>query len=305
MQITATDVKNLREATGAGMMDCKKALVETEGNFDDAVDWLRKKGLAAASKKAGRTAADGVVGAMSFGTSGAVVEINAETDFVARNEKFQALANKALDLAGKYHGDQDKMLNTKTGDATLQEEITSSIAVIGENIQFRRAAYVAVNNGVVESYTHNAITENLGKISVLVALESSADKSKLQELAKKIAMHIAAMKPESLDIAGVDAQKVEKEKEIFREQALASGKPEQIIDKMVEGRVRKYYDEVVLLEQVFVLDDAKRKMSQYLDDFSKDIGSEVKLTNYVRYELGEGIEKESNDFASEVASMVK
>lgn len=307
MEVKAVDVKNLRETTGAGMMDCKKALMEVNGDFEAAVDWLRKKGLAAASKKSGRVAAEGLVAAKSSDKVGVAIEINSETDFVARNEKFQHLAISLLDITEKAKGDIEQVLNsTFPGQShDVATEVTNNIAVIGENIKLRRAEYVTVSEGVVSSYIHNPVIPNLGKIAVLVAIESKADQGKLQEIGKKIAMHIAAMKPESLDIAGLDQSKIEREKDIFREQSLSSGKPKEIVEKMIEGRIRKFYDEVVLLEQVFVLDESKRKISEVLQALSKEFGTEVKLTKFVRFELGEGIEQEEKDFAAEVAAIAK
>lgn len=305
-EIKAIDVKNLREKTGAGMMDCKKALNETNGDFEQAVDWLRKKGLSAASKKSGRVAAEGVIASKADNTEGIIIELNAETDFVARNDKFQALANGLLDIAMKEKGSLEAILKANfpgtSHDSTL--EITNNIAIIGENINLRRAHYLSVNEGVVASYLHNSITEKLGKIGVLVALESKADKTALLDLGKKISMHIAAMNPEALTAAEVDPTKLAREKEIFSEQAAKSGKPESIIEKMVEGRVRKYYEEVVLLEQIFVMDN-KSKISELLENEGKKLGSSIILKAFVRYELGAGIEQESKDFAAEVAMLSK
>ena len=304
VEITAGLVKELREKSGAGMMDCKKALVECNGVFEEAVDWLRKKGLSAAAKKSGREAAEGLVAVLVDGTKAAVVELNAETDFVARNDKFQALARNVAKVAltGNYNVDALKAAAYPAASQTIQEAINDHIAIIGENMNLRRVDYVKVDNGAIASYVHNAITEGLGKIGVLVALESTGDKAKLLDLGKKIAMHIAAANPSSLDISSVNPENLEREKHIFAEQARNSGKPENIIEKMVEGRVKKYYQETVLLEQVFVMDN-KTPITQVLTDAAKDIGAPVSIKAFLRYELGEGIERTQSDFAAEVASM--
>ncbi len=304
MSVSAAAIKDLREKTGAGMMDCKKALTETNGNMEEAIDWLRAKGLAAAAKKAGRTAADGLVAVAVKGTLGAVVEVNAETDFVARNEQFQTMvenvATKALDVNNL------EALEAAQYPATgrsVKEEIANAIAVIGENMNLRRAAFLKVEgDGIVASYVHNAVKPGLGKIGILVALKSSGDKEKLADFGRQIAMHIAASRPESLGREDLDASLVERERNIFREQAKASGKPDDIIEKMIEGRVRKYYEEVVLLEQVYVM-DGKAKVSEAVTSFAKELGAPVELTGFVRFQLGEGIEKEADDFAAEVSKM--
>ncbi len=305
-EITAAQVKELREITGAGMLDCKKALVEAGGNMETAIDWLRKKGLATAAKKASRIAAEGLVSVYVEGNRGAVAEVNSETDFVAKNEIFQDYVSDAALVAYKNDGDIEKMkacVCPKCGK-TFAERLTDMIAKIGENMNLRRAAVLEVKNGVVASYIHNAAGNNIGKIGVLVALESTADKAKLQELGKHLAMHIAASAPIALDIAGVDPTAVEHEKSIFAEQAKASGKPENIIEKMVEGRIRKYYEEVVLEEQAYIMDPDK-KVKQVVADAAKDLGADVKLTGYVRFKLGEGLQKKEEDFAAEVASQLK
>ena len=305
-EITAAKVKELREMTSAGMLDCKKALVETNGNMDEAVDWLRKKGLASAAKKASRIAAEGLVSVYVEGNKGAVVEVNSETDFVAKNEIFQEYVADAAIVALKSAGqvcDMKKFNCPKCGK-TFEERLTDMIAKIGENMNLRRAEMLEVNEGIIASYIHNAAGNNIGKIGVLVALESKADKTKLAELGKHIAMHVAASAPLFLNIAGVDPAAVEHEKAIFAEQAKASGKPEKIIEKMVEGRVRKYYDEVVLEEQAYIMDPDK-KVKQVIADAAKDLGVEIKLTGFVRYKLGEGLQKKEEDFAAEVASQLK
>ncbi|PWC59863.1 elongation factor Ts [Azospirillum sp. TSH7] len=302
-EITASLVKELREKTGAGMMDCKKALNETQGDLEGAVDWLRKKGLAAAAKKSGRVAAEGLVAVATAGTKGAVVEVNAETDFVARNDKFQAFAANAAELALTSAGDVEALkAATYPGTShTAQDELTSLIATVGENMNLRRAVTLSVSAGVVVSYVHSAIAPGLGKIGVLVALESTGDTAKLADLGKQIAMHIAAARPDALDIADVDSSSLERERNVLAEQARASGKPENIIEKMVEGRVRKYYEEVCLLEQTYVI-DGETKVRKVVENAAKDIGAPVKVTAFTRFALGEGIEKAQSDFAAEVAA---
>ncbi|MDF1750742.1 MAG: translation elongation factor Ts [Alphaproteobacteria bacterium] len=305
-QITAGMVKELRDTTGAGMMDCKKALSETDGDMDAAVDWLRTKGLAAAAKKAGRVAADGLVSVVTNGTTGALLEINAETDFVARNEGFQTFVNDVAAIALAEKGDAEKVLAAAYPGTsrTVQEQLTHNIATIGENMSFRRCTALSVNDGVVAAYVHSAVAPGLGKIGVLVALESTGDKAKLEALGKQIAMHIAAAKPEALNIEDVDSSNLERERAVLVEQARESGKPENIIEKMVEGRIRKYYEEVVLLEQVFVI-DGETKVRKVVENAAADVGAPVKLSAFTRYVLGEGIEKKEEDFAAEVAAAVK
>lgn len=302
-QITASLVKELRDTTGAGMMDCKKALAETDGDKEAAVDWLRKKGLAAAAKKSGRVASDGLVGVVTEGTKGAVVEINAETDFVARNDIFQGFVGEVAKIALAEDGDSAKIMAAAYPDTgrTVEEQLTHNIATIGENMNFRRAASLSVGAGVVAGYVHSAVTPGLGKIGVLVALESEGDAAKLEDLAKQIAMHVAAARPEALSIADVDSSNLEREKSVLAEQARASGKPEEIVEKMVQGRIRKYYEEVVLLEQVFVV-DGENKISKVVENAAKDVGAPVTLAGFVRFALGEGIEKKEEDFAAEVAA---
>ncbi|MBV8060955.1 MAG: elongation factor Ts [Alphaproteobacteria bacterium] len=302
-EITATMVKDLREKTGAGMMDCKKALNEANGDMEAAIDWLRKKGLSAAAKKAGRVAAEGLVAVAAEGTKAAIVEVNAETDFVARNDSFQTFALDAAKLALNAGGDIEALKNQPHAQGgTVQEVLTNLVATIGENMNLRRTACLSVSQGIVASYIHNALAPNVGKIGVLVALESSADPAKLQELGKQIAMHVAATRPEALTIAEVDPKAVQRERDILTEQAAGSGKPAEIIAKMVEGRLRKYYEEVVLMEQVYVVDGESR-ISQVVEKASKTLGAPVKLTGFARYQLGEGIEKAADDFAAEVAKM--
>ncbi len=302
-EITATMVKDLREKTGAGMMDCKKALNESNGDMEAALDWLRKKGLSAAAKKAGRVAAEGLVAVAAAATKASMVEVNAETDFVGRNEQFQSFALQAAKTALETNGSLEALQNAAhPAGGTIQEALTHLIATIGENMSLRRTAQLSVPQGVVASYVHNALAPNLGKIGVLVALESSGDTTKLLELGRQIAMHVAAARPDALSIADLDPKAVDRERAIFADQARASGKPEEIITKMVEGRLRKYYEDVVLLEQVYVVDGESR-IAQVIEKAAKTLGAPVKLTGFVRYQLGEGIEKTTDDFAAEVAKM--
>ncbi|KAA5604485.1 elongation factor Ts [Roseospira marina] len=304
-QITASMVKDLREKTGAGMMDCKKALNETDGDLEAAVDWLRKKGLAAAAKKAGRVAAEGLIAVKATGTRGAVVELNAETDFVARNDTFQELVETLGDLV-LTEGDDLEALKDKaypgTG-RTVGEELTHQVATIGENMNLRRAQVLEVGNGLVSAYVHNAARPGLGRIGVLVALESEGDAAKLAELGKNLAMHVAAASPQFLNRTQVDADALDRERAVLTEQARASGKPDNIIEKMVEGRLRKYYEEVCLLDQIYVMDN-ESKVEKVVEAAAKDIGAPIALTGFVRFNLGEGIEKEDKDFAAEVAQQL-
>ena len=305
--ITAAMVKELRETTGAGMLDCKKALVEANGDMEQAVDWLRKKGLASAAKKSSRVAAEGLVAVAVDGNKGAAVEVNSETDFVAKNEIFQEYVEDAAKVALHCNGDVEAMkafVCPKCADSkTFGERLTDMIAKIGENMNLRRAKVISVNNGVVCSYVHNAVRNGLGKIGVLVALESTADKAKLEELGKHIAMHIAATAPIALNIAGVAPEAVEHEKSIFAEQAKASGKPANIIEKMVEGRIRKFYEEVVLEEQAFIMDPDK-KIKDIVADAAKGCGADIKLADFVFFKLGDGLQKKEEDFAAEVAAQL-
>lgn len=304
-EITAQLVKDLREQTGAGMMDSKKALTETGGDFEAAIDWLRAKGLATAAKKAGRTAAEGLVGVATSGTKGAAVEVNSETDFVAKNDIFQGFVREVTGLALASGTTDVAALGAAQTAAgkPVSEALTDNIAKIGENQSLRRIAQVAVSSGVVSSYVHNAAAPGLGKIGVLVGLESTADAGKLEELGKQLAMHIAAANPLALDETGVDPAVVERERAIAREKAAQSGKPADIVEKMVEGGVRKFLGESTLLGQVFVI-DGKSKVSEVLAKAGKDLGAPVKITQFVRFQLGEGIEKEETDFAAEVAAAV-
>jgi elongation factor Ts len=302
-EISASLVKELREKSGAGMMDCKKALGETNGDVEAAMDYLRKKGLASAAKKSGRAAAEGLVSVAAAGTVGVIVELNAETDFVARNDQFQTLLQQATDLALKNKlGSADELKAADLNGKTVEANLTELIANIGENMTLRRVAKLEVPQGAVASYVHNALVPGRGKIGVLVALESSGDKDKLGALGRQLAMHIAAARPEALDTAGLDKDIVARERAVHADKAKASGKPAEIIEKMVDGSMRKYYEQVVLLEQTFIIDGAT-KISAVLENTAKDVGAPVKLSGYIRYVLGEGVEKKADDFASEVAKM--
>lgn len=305
-EITAALVKELREKTGAGMMDCKKALAETAGDLEGAIDWLRKKGLAAAAKKAGRVAAEGLVAVAAAGSKAAVVELNAETDFVARNDGFQEFVKGVADVALSVGGDLEQLKVAAYQDTgrNVTEQVTHMIATIGENMNLRRSVGLSVNSGVVATYIHSAITAGLGKIGVLVALESEGDAARLEEVGKQIAMHVAAANPQFLNRDAVDTAALDRERAVLVDQARASGRPEEIIEKMVEGRLRKYYEEVCLLEQVFVI-DGESKISKVVENLAKELGKPVALTGFVRFALGEGIEKEENDFAAEVAAAAK
>lgn len=305
-QITAALVKELREKTGAGMMDCKKALAESDGDVEGAVDWLRKKGLSAAAKKSGRVAAEGLVGVAVDGAKGAVVEVNAETDFVGRNEIFQGFVETATKLALEADGGIDalKAAQVPGEGRNVEEQVTHLVATIGENMQLRRSESLAVSEGVVAAYVHSAVKPGIGKIGVLVGLESSGDADKLTELGKQLAMHIAAASPRFLSTDEVDADTLERERQVLTDQAKESGRPDDVIAKMVDGRMRKFYEEVVLLEQIYVISEDKAKVSKVVEAAAKDIGAPVKLIGFVRFALGEGIEREEKDFASEVAEAV-
>ncbi|MCC7305176.1 MAG: elongation factor Ts [Alphaproteobacteria bacterium] len=287
-QISAALVKQLRESTGAGMMDAKKALEENNGDIDAAADWLRKKGIAKAAKKSSRSASDGLVAIAVEGTKGAVIELNSETDFVARNEEFQAFVRSVAQAALKVSSLEELKAAKLAGGKSVEESLTDLIAKIGENMTLRRFQSVSVPKGTVIAYMHNELAPNLGKIGVLVGLESEAPASALQGLGKQVAMHVAAANPECLDQASADPSKLQREKDILSEQARSSGKPEDIIAKMVEGRIRKYFEEICLLDQIFVIDQ-ERKISKVLADAAKDAGKEIKLTAYARLQLGEGV----------------
>jgi elongation factor Ts len=303
MTVTAALVKELREKSGAGMLDCKKALEENNGEIDAAMDFLRAKGLASAAKKSSRAAAEGLVSVAAAGTIGVAIELNAETDFVARNEQFQAFLNKLTDAAlAQKIGDVDALKAIDLGGKTAEANLTELIANIGENMTLRRAKMLTVANGVVSSYVHNALQPGRGKIGVLVALESTGDVAKLEALGRQLAMHIAAARPESLDVESMDPDLVARERAVYVEKAKESGKPAEIIEKMVEGSMRKFYEQSVLMQQTFII-DGENKISAVLEAAAKDVGAPVKLTSYVRFELGEGVEKKEDDFASEVAKM--
>ena len=304
MAISASMVKDLREKTGAGMMDCKTALTETSGDVEAAIDWLRTKGLAKAAKKAGRVAAEGLVGVASSGNGAVLVEVNSETDFVARNAEFQQLVLNVAKAALGTDGSSAAVAGATfpDSDKTVAETITEAVATIGENMNLRRAASVAVSDGVVATYVHAATAPGLGKIGVLVGLESTGDKDKLLALGRQIAMHIAAANPLSVNTDALDPAIVARERAVYTEQARESGKPEAIIEKMVEGRVRKYYEEVVLLLQAFVI-NPDLTVEKALKAAEADVGAPIRLTEFVAYRLGEGIEKEESDFAAEVAAV--
>ncbi len=299
-QVTAALVKDLRERTGAGMMDCKKALTENRADIEAAVDWLRKKGLAAAEKKAGRTAAEGLVGMALEDGRGALVELNAETDFVARNEGFQAAVAKLAALGLSVEGGLEALKASDIEGQTAEEYVISLIATIGENMNLRRYAKVEVGDGVVAGYIHSAAAPGLGKIGVLVGLESSGDKDKLVALGKQIAMHVTSANPRWVARDDVDAATIERERAILVDQAKASGRPDYVVEKMVEGRMRKYYEEVVLQEQAFIMDTDK-SVGKILEEAAGDIGAPVSCAGFVRFALGEGVAREEKDFAAEVA----
>ncbi|HEY4202261.1 MAG TPA: translation elongation factor Ts [Devosiaceae bacterium] len=303
MEITAAQVKELREATGVGMMDCKKALAETNGDMEAAVDWLRTRGLAKAAKKAGRVAAEGLVAVAIEGTRGAIVEVNSETDFVARNEQFQTIVGNIAKLALDADGDVTRLgeMPYPGSGRSVSGELTDAIATIGENMNLRRTAIVEVKDGVIGSYVHNAVKPGMGKLGIVVALESTGDKAVLAAVGKQIAMHIANTNPLSISHEDIDPTVVARERAVHIEQAKESGKPMEIIEKMVEGRIRKFFEEVTLLAQTFVI-DGETKIADVLKKAEKDAGAPIKLVAFTRYALGEGIEKEATDFAAEVAA---
>ena len=301
-EITAASVKELRERSGAGMMDCKKALSETSGDMEAAVDWLRSKGLAAAAKKSSRTAAEGLVGVAVSGTKGAAVEVNSETDFVAKNDQFQAFVKAVSEIALQTGDDVEAIRGASyPGGGTVGDALTANIATIGENQSLRRARVLSVAKGAVVPYVHNQQVPGMGKIGVLVALESDAGEDVLVPLGKQIAMHIAAAFPMALDASGLDTDAIERERGIAREKAAESGKPDNIIEKMVEGAVAKFKKEMALLSQIFVMDN-KTPVADVVAKAAKDAGTAIVLKDYVRFQLGEGIEKQASDFAAEVAA---
>lgn len=303
-EITAALVKELRDKTGAGMMDCKRALSENGGDMEAAVDWLRSKGLSAAEKKSGRVASEGLVGISVGGNAGAMVEVNAETDFVARNDKFQDFVRTVADLGLANDGDLETIRSSgyPGENRTVDEQLTDLIATIGENMSLRRAISLSVSKGVVTNYIHNAVAPGLGKIGVLVALESEADEASLEELGRQLAMHIAAASPQSVSQDDLDPASVEREREFLTQQARDSGRPEEIIEKMVEGRLRKFFEEAVLLSQTWV-HDGESKVEKVVEAKAKELGKPVTVSGFARFVLGEGIEKKEEDFAAEVAAV--
>jgi elongation factor Ts len=300
--ITASMVKDLRDKTGAGMMDCKAALSETNGDMEAAIDWLRKKGISKAAKKAGRAAAEGLVGVAVGKNAGALVEVNAETDFVARNEEFKSFVKSAADLALKEGGNLEKLLAAKHGNSNVQQTLTELVAKIGENMSVRRTAALSVNPGVVAAYVHNAASPELGKIGVLVALKSTADQTKLSALAKQLAMHVAAASPLAISPDHLSKDVVERERNVQWELAKQSGKPDNVIEKMMEGRMRKFYEDTVLLSQTFVI-DGETQVGKVIEKAAQELGAPITIESFVRFQVGEGIEKMESDFADEVAQM--
>jgi elongation factor Ts len=301
-EITAALVKELREKTGAGMMDCKRALGETGGDMEGAVDWLRKKGLAAAAKKAGRVAAEGLIGAATRTEIGALVEVNSETDFVARNGQFQGLVKMIAQVALHNGADVEKIKAAKVGDVTVETAISEAIATIGENMSLRRATSLEVTQGVVSSYVHGAVIDGAGKMGVLVALESAGKADELAQLGRQLAMHVAATNPQALDPSGLDPAIVTREKDVLADKYRQQGKPENVIEKIVESGLKTYYKEVCLLEQAFIHDEKGKSVAQAVKEAEGRIGAPVKIAGFVRYALGEGIEKQESDFAAEVAA---
>jgi elongation factor Ts len=300
--ISASMVKELRDKTGAGMMDCKAALGETGGDLESAVDWLRKKGLAKAAKKAGRVAAEGLIGIAIAANKGIVVEVNSETDFVARNDLFQGLVKMIADVALTAGTDVDKILAGRVGDRTVADAITETIAKVGENMTLRRAASVSVGKGVVASYVHNSVIDGLGRIGVIVALESTGDADELKAFGRMVAMHIASANPQAIEPSGLDAATVEREKNILGEKFKAQGKPANVIEKIVESGLKTFYKEVCLLDQGFIFDD-KKSVAQAVKEAEGKVGAPVKVTGFVRYALGEGIDRPSDNFGGEVAAL--
>ena len=303
MPLSASMVKELRDKSGAGMMDCKKALQETNSNMEEAVDWLRKQGLSAVAKKSGRVAAEGLIGITVKNNVGSIIEINSETDFVARNEMFQNFVSTCSELAIESNEDINalKKMSYPNSDRTVDEELTHNIATIGENMNIRRSELLTVSNGVVISYVHNSVKDGLGRLGVLVGIESEADKVSLSTVGKQIAMHIAATSPQSLNIEDLDQDLVKRERQVLIDQSIASGKPSEIAEKMVVGRMQKFYQDVVLNEQTFVI-DGETKIKDVIKKLEKDLNTKVKLSGFKKLTLGEGIEVSANDFAAEVAA---
>lgn len=303
MALSASTIKELREKSGAGMMDCKKALTETDGNMEEAIDWLRKQGLSAVAKKSGRVAAEGLIGVTIKNNSGAMVEINSETDFVARNELFQNFVKTCSTLVLSTKNDIEALqeLPFPNSDRTVNQELANNIATIGENMNIRRVEFLEVSEGILVSYVHNNVADGLGRLGVLVALESKAEKNNLLETGKQVAMHIAATSPKSLNVEDLDPQIVEREREVLIDQAMASGKPKEIAEKMVQGRMNKFYQEVVLNEQVFVV-DGETKIKDLIKKLSSDINHDVKIKGFKILKLGDGIDVGESNFAADVAA---
>ena len=304
MGLNANLIKELREKSGAGIVDCKNALLENNNNVDKSIDWLRKKGLSVAAKKSGRVAAEGLVGVHISNNEACLIEVNSETDFVSRNEQFQKFVRDCSEIALTTNGDLEMLLQSKyiESSSTIEEELTKNVAIIGENLNIRRIEKITLNKpGSIISYVHNAVSENLGKIAVVLALKSNADKNILEDIGKKIAMHIAASNPISLDLESLDPAIIEKEKQVLIEQAISSGKPKDIAEKMVQGRIRKFCEEIVLLEQIFVI-DGKTKIKDFLKQSSNDLGTEISIDSFKMLVLGQGIKVEEKDFAAEVAA---
>jgi len=299
--ISAQMVKELRESTGAGMMDCKAALTETSGDMTAAQDWLRKKGLSKAAKKAGRVAAEGLIGIKVAGAKGVVVEVNSETDFVARNDLFQGLVAMIADVALSVGTDIEAIKAAKVGAITVADAITDTIAKVGENMTLRRAAALAVSKGAIGTYVHNSVTDGLGKIGVLVGLESPGQTDELVALGRQLAMHVASANPQALEPAGLDPEVVKREKDVLADKFRQQGKPENMIEKIVESGLKTFYKEVCMLEQPFIFDD-KKTVAQAVKEAEGKVGGPIKITGFVRYALGEGIEKQETDFAAEVAA---
>jgi elongation factor Ts len=299
--ISASLVKELRDKTGAGMMDCKAALNETNGEMEAAVDWLRKKGLAKAAKKAGRIAAEGLIGIATVALKGAVVEVNSETDFVARNDQFQGLVKMIAQVALDVGGDVEAIKAAKVGDVTINDAINAAIATIGENMSLRRAAVLSVPKGVVAHYVHASVSEGLGKIGVLVALESAGDVATLSAFGRQLAMHVASANPQAVEPSGLDPSVVAREQDVLADKFRQQGKPENVIAKIVESGLKTFYKEVCLLEQLFIFDD-KKTVGQAIKEEESKVGGAIKVTGFVRYALGEGIERKEDDFAAEVAA---
>ena len=299
--ISAQMVKELRDSTGAGMMDCKSALTESNGDMEAAVDWLRKKGLSKAAKKAGRIAAEGLIGVLVQGTKGVVVEINSETDFVARNDLFQGLVKMVADVALRVGTDVEKIKAAKAGSITVADAIADTIAKIGENMTLRRADALSVKQGAIGAYVHNSVSDGLGKIGVIVAVESSGKADELAAIGRQLAMHVASANPQAVEPSGLDPAVVEREKNVLADKFKQQGKPANVIDKIVESGLKTFYKEACLLEQPFIFDD-KKSVAQALKESEGKVGGAVKVAGFVRYALGEGIEKQESDFAAEVAA---